>query len=120
MGNFKFTKLTPHNYASWSIKILYHLMHNGVSQYVDGTLSNAAGDNVSTSEISDWVAMDRKALGNICLGVDDKIMYQIKKCTTSKKSWDTLESLYGKVSEEDVFKIEDKLVCLDPMSYDSI
>ncbi|MDF3680888.1 hypothetical protein P3S38_28330, partial [Enterobacter hormaechei] len=41
------------------------------------------------------------------------IMYQIIKCTTSKEAWDTLESLYGKVSEEDVFKIEDELVSLD-------
>ena len=47
-------------------------------------------------------------------------MYQIKKCSTSKEAWDTLESLYGKVSKEDVFKIEDELVSLDPKSYDSI
>ena len=95
-------------------------MHNGVSQYVDGTLPKLAGDDVSISEILDWIAMDRKALGDICFGVDDKIMYQIKKCTTSKEAWDTLESPYGKVSEEDVFKIEDEFVSLDPKSYDSM
>ena len=120
MDNFKFPKLTSHNYAMWSIKMLYHLMHNEVSQYVDGTLPKLAGDNVSTSDISRWIAMDRKALGNIFLGVDDKIMYQIKKCSISKEAWDTLANLYDKVSEEDVFKIEDELVSLDPKSYDSI
>ena len=78
MGNFKFPKLIPHNYATWSIKMWYHLMHNEVSQYVDGTLPKLAGDNVSPSAILDWVALDRKALGDICLGIDDKIMYQIK------------------------------------------
>ena len=83
----------------------YHLMHNEVSQYVDGTLPQLVGANVSASVISDWVAMDRKALGDICLGVDDKIMYQIKKCTTSKEAWDTLKKLYDKVSDGDVFKI---------------
>ena len=66
------------------------------------------------------MTLDRKALGDIYLGVDDKIMYQIKKCTTSKEAWDTLKSLYDKVSDEDVFKIEDELISLDPKSFDSI
>ena len=66
MGNFKFPKLTPHNYATWSIKMWYHLMHNGVSQYVDDTLPKPVGPNVIESAKSDWVTLDRKALGNIC------------------------------------------------------
>ena len=77
MGNFKFPKLTPHNYATWSIKMWCHLMHNGVSQYVDGTLPKSTSDNVFAKEISAWEAMDRKALGDICLGVEDKIIYHI-------------------------------------------
>ena len=95
-------------------------MHNGVSQYIDGTLPKPTCDNLSGSDISTWEAMDRKALGDICLGVDDKIMYQIMKSSTSKKAWDTLKNLYDKVSDEDVFKIEDELVSLDPKSFDSI
>ena len=95
-------------------------MHNGISQFVDGTLPKPIGDQVSTSDISAWEAMDRKALRDICLGVDDKIMYQIWKSSTSKEAWDTLQTLYGKVSEEDVFKIEDELVSLDPKTFDSI
>ena len=120
MGNFKFPKLTPHNYATWSIKMWCHLMHNGVSQYIDGTLPKLASDNVSACDISAWEAMDRKALGDIFLGVDDKIMYQIRKSSTSKEAWDTLKNLYDKVSDEDIFKIEDELVSLDPKSFDSI
>ena len=121
MGNFKFPKLTPHNYAiTWSIKMWCHLMHNGVSQYVDGTLPKPVGDNVLASDISSWDTMDRKALGDICLGVDDKIMYEIQKSSTSKQAWDTLKNLYDKVSEEVVFKIEYELVSLDPKSFDSI
>ena len=84
MGHFKFPKLTPHDYATWSTKMWCRLINNGVSQYVDGTLPKPAGDNVTRSAILDWVTLDRKSLGDICLGVDDKIMYQIKKCTTSK------------------------------------
>ena len=98
----------------------YHLMHNGVSQYVDGTLPKPVGDNVTESVKSDWVTLDKKALGDISLEVDDKIMYQIKKCTTSKEAWDTLKNLYDKVSNEDVFKIEDELISLDPNSFYSI
>ena len=95
-------------------------MHNGISQYVDGTLPKPTGDQVSASDILAWEAMDRKAIGDICLGVDDKIMYHIWKSSTSKKAWDTLNKLYGKVSKEDVFKIEDELISLDPKSFDSI
>ena len=83
-----------------------HLMHNGVSQYVDGTLPQPVGANVSTSDISAWVAMDRKVVGDICLGVDDKIMYHIKKSSTSKKVWDTLKNLYDKVSKEVFSKLK--------------
>ena len=87
-------------------KNVVSLMHNGVSQYVDGTLPKPTSANVSPSAISDWVALDRKALGDICLGVDDKIMYQIKKCTTSKEAWDTLKSLYDKVCDDDFLKLK--------------
>ena len=47
MQTFKSPKLTPYNYATWSIKMWYHLMHNGVSQYVDGTIPKPVGDKVT-------------------------------------------------------------------------
>ena len=75
MGNFKFPKLTLHNYATWSIKMWYQLRHNGVSQYVDGILPKPVGDQVSRSKILAWQALDRKSLGDIMLGVEEKILY---------------------------------------------
>ena len=95
-------------------------MHSGVSQYVHGTIPKLVGDKVTQSAISEWVNLDRQALSAICLGVDDQIMYQLKKFSTSKEAWDTLKSLYNKVSNEDVFKLEDELISLDPRSFDSI
>ena len=71
------------------------------SQYIDGTLPRPIGDQVSTSEIIAWETIDRKDLGDICLGVEEKIKYQIQNSSTSKEAWDTLKNLYGKVSEED-------------------
>ena len=79
-----------------------HLIHNGVSQFVDGTLPKQTGDQVSTSEVSTWKIVDRKVLGDICLGVEDKIIYQLQKSHTSKEAWDSLKILYGKVSKGDV------------------
>ena len=61
-------------------------MHNRVFQYVDVNLPKSTCANVSPSDIIDWVTLDNKALDDICLGVDDKIMYQIKKCMTSKEA----------------------------------
>ena len=77
-------------------------MHNKVSQYVDGTLPKPIGDQVSKSDITTWEHADRKALGDIRMGVRDKILYQIKKYKTSKDAWDALKNLYGKVFEEDL------------------
>ena len=95
-------------------------MYKGVSQFLDGTLPKPTSDKISACDILAWKAMDTKALGNIFLGVDDKILYQIMKSSTSKQAWDTLKNLYNKVSDENVFKIEDELVSLDPKSFDSI
>ena len=59
MGNFKSPKLTPYNYATWSIKMWHHLMHNEVSQYIDGTIPKPTGDNVTQNVILEWVNLDR-------------------------------------------------------------
>ena len=52
--------------------------------------------------------------------VEDKIFYQIQKYNTSKEAWDALKNLYGKVTKEDIYKIEDELVSLYPKTFDSI
>ena len=69
MENFKFPKLTSYIYATWSIKLWYHLMHNGVSQYVDGTIPIPTGNKVTQNTILEWVNLDRQALSAICLGI---------------------------------------------------
>ena len=95
-------------------------MNEEVSQYVDGSLPKPIGDKVTQSDIRAWELADRKALGILRLGVDDKILYQIIKYDTSKETWDALKKLYGKVTEEDVYKIEDELISLNPKNFDSI
>ena len=95
-------------------------MNEEVSQYVDGSFPKPIGDKVPQSEIHSWELVDRKALGLIRLGVDEKILYQIIKYDTSKETWDPLKKLYGKVIEEDIYKIEDELISLDPKNFDSI
>ena len=95
-------------------------MNEEVSQYADDSFPKPIGDQISQSEICAWEIVDRKAQGLIMLGVDDKILYQIIKYNTSKETWDALKNLYRKVTEEDVYKIEDELISLDPKSFDSI
>ncbi len=51
MGNIKVTKLTPHNYATWSVKKWCKLMNEEVSQYVDGSLPKPTSDNVTQNDI---------------------------------------------------------------------
>ena len=51
----------PHNYATWSIKMWCQLMHNEVSQYIDGTLPKPIGDQVSKSDINAQESTNKKA-----------------------------------------------------------
>lgn len=95
-------------------------MNAEVSQYADESFPKLTSDHVSQSEIRDWETIDRKALGLLRLGVDAKILYQIIKYNKSKETWDVLKNWYGKVTEEDVYKIEDELISLHPRSFDSI
>ena len=95
-------------------------MNEEVSQYADGSFPKPIGDQVIQSDIHAWESEDRKSLGIIRLGVDEKILYQIIKYDTSKETRDALKKLYGKVIEEDVYKIEDELISLDPKNFDSI
>ena len=120
MGNIKVPKLTPHNYATWSVKKRCELMNEEVSQYVDGSLPKPTGDKVTQSDIRAWKLADRKALGILKLEIDDKILYQIIKYDISKENWDALKNLYGKVTKEDVYKIKDELISLYPKNFDSI
>ena len=120
MGNIKILKLTPHNYATWSVQKWCELINEEVSQYADGSFPKPIGDQISQSEIHAWEIVDRKSLGLIRLGVDDKILYQIIKYDTSKETWSALKNLYGKVIEEDFYKIEDNIISLDPKNFDSI
>ena len=87
MGNIKVPKLTPHNYATWSVKKWCELWNQEVSQYVDGSLPKPTGDKITPSDIRAWELANRKALGIFRLGVDDKILYQIIKYDTSKETW---------------------------------
>ena len=98
----------------------FELINEEVSQYVDGSLPKPTSDKVTQSDISAWELADRKALGILRLGVDDKILYQIIKYDTSKETWDALKKLYGKVTEEDVYKIQDEISSIDPKNFNEI
>ena len=74
-------------------------MNKEFSQYADGSFPKPTVNQVSQSQICDWEIVDRKALGIIRLGVEDKILYQIIKYNTSKETWDALKNLYGKMTE---------------------
>ena len=95
-------------------------MNEEVSQYVDGSLPKQIGYQVTQKQNSAWELVDRKSLGIIRLGVDDKILYHIIKYDTSNETWDAIKRLYGKVTKEDVYKIEDELISLDPKNFYSI
>ena len=60
------------------------------------------------------------AQGTLLKHISDLIKYHIRKLTTPIEVWAKFEALYGTVDEDMAYTIEDKLLKLDPRSFDTI
>ena len=60
------------------------------------------------------------ALRTLLKHISDLVKYHIRKLTTPIEVWAKLEALYGVVDEDMAYTIEDKLLKLDPRSFDTI
>lgn len=74
-------KLDVDNYATWSVRVKYFLIHRGLWEAVDGSGQPSEQD-------------DQKALALIILHVRDHHLTTLSKCATAKDAWDTLETVY--------------------------
>ena len=59
-------------------------------------------------------------LGTLLKHISDAIKYHIRNLTTPIEVWAKLEALYGVVDEDMAYTIEDKLLNLDPRSFNTI
>ena len=62
MGSF--SKLTPHNYATWKEKIKEPLVEKGLLRYVSSA-TKKPDDDVDESHKEDWASKQEMALGTL-------------------------------------------------------
>ncbi|GLJ23276.1 hypothetical protein SUGI_0440340 [Cryptomeria japonica] len=120
MSPHKFPPLTPHNYASWKIKVWSKLMEKGLTHYIDGTIATPLDPKADPNAQLEWLTKNCMALGTLHKYVSDDLIFHIEKCTTIKDAWDTFQKLYDQVDEIRGYKIDNELTNLDPKSFDTI
>ena len=86
-----FEKLSGKNYSHWSFRMKMFLEKEGCWDVVVG----GKPDNVTEA---DWILLDKKAMWNIGLCVDNAQLIHIKSAKTSKESWSALKKYHAKVT----------------------
>ena len=92
MGSF--SKLTPHNYATWKDNIKEPLVEKGFLHYVTGAAKKLP-TNVDEARKEDWEYKQEMDLGTLLKHISDPIKYHVRKLTTPIEFWDKLEAFYG-------------------------
>ena len=78
MGGF--SKLTPHNYATWKVNVKEPLVEKGLLHYVNGIATKPI-DNVDEVRKEDWEKKQEMALGTLFKHILDPVKYHIRKLT---------------------------------------
>ena len=117
MGGF--SKLTPHNYATWKDNIKEPLVEKGLLCYVTDATKKPL-DDVDEARKEDWESKQEMALGTLFKHISDPVKYHVRKLTTPTEVWAKLKALYGTVDEDMAYTIEDKLLKLDTRYFDTI
>jgi hypothetical protein len=74
-------KLDVDNYATWSIKMQYFLIHKGLWKAID-----------ESAELDQEIDARARALIGLC--VRDHHLSTLRDCKTAKKAWEALEAIY--------------------------
>ena len=61
-----------------------------------------------------------EAYGLLCLSISRELLFHIDNLTSPKEVWEKLESLFGKIDELCGHQLENELISLSPMHYDTI
>lgn len=86
-----FEKLSGKNYSHWSFRMKMFLEKEGCWDVVVGEKP------VNVAE-ADWVLLDKKAMWNIGLCVDNSQLIHIKNSKTSREAWSALKKYHAKVT----------------------
>lgn len=90
---FGIPKLNNSNYQIWKFKVEKLLKREGTWKAISGTRPTNNDDAADS-----WDLRDDKALGTICLLIEDTQISLIRDKTTAKEAWDALKQYHEKAS----------------------
>lgn len=79
--------LGDENYATWKVRVRFHLLGKGLWSLVSSGLPKDANDELKQK--------DQLTLGYLGGTVSTKYLSLISKCTTSKEAWEQLEAVFA-------------------------
>ena len=118
------TMLNENNYATWKIQIKMYLMRDGLFSIVDGkevapTVTADAGATAQAN-LTKFEARRDKALANIVLHIDPKLLYIIGDPTDPSKVWTKLQDTFQKKTWANKLRLRKKLYKMELKPQDDL
>ena len=108
--------IKPLNLIDWKAEMVIQLRAKGLYRVTMGT----EVEPNSAVEKSKYFNRLDEAFGLLCLSILRQILFQIDSLTTLNEVQVKLETLFGKTDELCGHQLENELISLSPMQYDTI
>ena len=101
--------LNEQNYATWKIQMKMYLIRDGLYKIVDGTEVAPSGNVDGSSVLDKFIARKDRALANIVLHIEPKLLYLIGDPTDPAIVWTKLQNTFQKKSWSNKLSLKRKL-----------
>ena len=108
--------LTPFNLFEWKLDMVIQLRDKGIFKVTMGT---EVEPNSDVEKDKHFNKLD-EAYGFLCLSISRELLFHLDSLTSPKEVWEKLESLFGKNDELCGHHLENELIRLIPVHYDTI
>ena len=108
--------ITPFNLFDWNAEMVIQFRSKGLYRVTMGTEVEA---NSAVEKTKYFNRLD-EAYGFLRLSISREISFHIDNLTTPNEFWVKLESLSGKTDELRGYQLENNLIILSPMHFDTI
>ena len=108
--------LKPFNLFEWKEEMVIQLRAKGLFRVTMGT---EVEPNSVVEKAKYFKKLD-EAYGFPCLIISRELLFHLDSLTSPKEVWENLESLFGKNDELRGHRLENELIRLSPMHFDTI
>ena len=108
--------LTPFNYIEWRADMQMALCNKGLFRMTMGR----EDEPQQYIENNKFLNQLDEAFSFMCIHISRDILFHIEGLKTPKESWEHIESLFGKQDEIRGHVLENELISLQPIIFESI